>query len=564
MSLLSIAKARTFEEAHMKFNDLVDAHNGHVKEAFVNYVKEGHSHESICSLFEKSLQKFDRKDLGQYYTPKSIVEYMLSELAIKKDSIILDPSCGCGSFLLTASDIFKKKYGIQFLNNIYGVDINDDATNMTRLCLYMKADFKENYVPVIKQNIKTGNSIVSNRAINKDSFDWNTEFREVMKDGGFDFIIGNPPYVTLDSSAFDATESIYTQITDGPVNAATLMIGKSLDLLKEDGILAFLLPKSILYVDSYAKLRNYLAHNTEILQIYDLGSKFKDVRGEQFILFVRKTLPEKTSNVKVRIFKNKEKSLSEQSSMTIKQDKLAGMDKFLTFDSQAYYELISKLSGIGVKLSDFVDGRIFRGLPVGGNQATLERKSPASEQVIRGKDISKFRLKALPFMDNETLSNQSQGKIESLKHKKVVLQNIFSAESGAIAVYDPDKTLTLDTVTNVMVKDDEQGKYLLAILSSKLINFYIMYALFNRSKLTMHMDKSYLGLIPVIANPSREKLNKLIKIIDFLLKNTDAELRKERNKEIDEVVYDIYCLSDKEIKMVEEATGKMLSKKSLW
>ena len=144
------------------------------------------------------------------------------------------------------------------------------------------------------------------------------------------------------------------------------------------------------------------------------------------------------------------------------------------------------------------------------------------------------------------------------------MQNIFSAESGVIAVYDSNKALTLDTVTNVIVEDDEKGKYLLALLSSKLINFYIMYALFNRSRLTMHMDKSYLGSIPVIANPSKIKLNTLIKIIDFLLKNKDVELRKAKNREIDEIVYDIYSLTDKEIKMVEEATAKIFSKKSIW
>ncbi len=318
MSLFSVSGTKMLEEAHTKLDGLVDAHNGHVKELFIDSVRNNHSHDSMGQLFEKSLEKFERKDMGQYYTPKLIVEYMISQLDIKKDSKVLDPSCGCGSFLLTLFDVFKEKYGIQFIKNIFGVDINDAATDMTRLCLSRKSGFKDNYVPLIRQNIKTGNSIVLNRILDKSAFDWNFEFRDVMKNGGFDFIIGNPPYVTLTSADFDASESIYNQLTDGPVNAATLMIGKSLDLLKENGILAFLLPKSILYVDSYAKLRNYLAHNTEILQIYDLGSKFKDVRGEQFILFVRKSIPDKESHVKVCVFKDKAKGLSEQSFIKIK------------------------------------------------------------------------------------------------------------------------------------------------------------------------------------------------------------------------------------------------------
>ena len=73
----------------------------------------------IAAFFENSLLEEERKDRGQYYTPKSIVEYMIAQLDIKKDSKIVDPSCGCGSFLLTVFDIFHKKYGANFLNNIY-------------------------------------------------------------------------------------------------------------------------------------------------------------------------------------------------------------------------------------------------------------------------------------------------------------------------------------------------------------------------------------------------------------------------------------------------------------
>lgn len=558
-------EATILEEARVKLDTLIGTRKGRLKDLFVDSVKNGHTHESIGHLFEKSLEKFERKDMGQYYTPKTIVEYMISQLKITRESKVLDPACGCGSFLLTVFDVFKEKYGIQFLRNIFGVDINDDATNMTRLCLHMKSGFKDNYVSLIKQNIKTGNSIVSNRDLDRNAFDWSFEFTEVMKSGGFDFIIGNPPYVTLNNSKdFDPSESMYSQIIQGPVNAATLMIGKSLELLKENGVLAFLLPKSILYVDSYAKLRNYLAHNTEIIQIYDLGAKFRDVRGEQFILFIRKNVQKKESDVKVCTFNDKIKDLSEQSFITIKQDKLIGMGKFFTFDSQIHYELIAKMSNIGMKLNELVEGSIFRGLPVGGNHVAIEKDLPSAEHVIRGKDISKFRLKPLPVIGKKLLDEQSKGKIGNLKQRKVVLQNIFSAESGIIASYDPNKTLTLDTVTNIIVKDDEQGKYLLALLSSKLINFYIMYALFNRSRLTMHLDKSYLGSIPVIANPDKGKLNKIIKIMNFLLKNEDVDLRKSKNREIDEIVYNIYSLAEREIRLVEEATAKIFSKKSIW
>jgi len=557
-------EGRILNSVLIEADNLIDLRSRRVKDFFIDSVKKGHSSESIVNLFEHSLEKFERKDTGQYYTPKTIVEYIISQLDIREDSKILDPSCGCGSFLSTLFDKFKEKYSSEFLKNIYGVDINEDAANMTRLCMYMKADFNRRYIPFIKQNIKSGNSIVSNPALNKNAFSWENEYLDVMQKGGFDFIIGNPPYVTLRGlKDFDSSESIYRQIVEGPVNAATLMIGRSLDLLRKQGVLAFLLPKSILYVDSYRRLRNYLSHNTEILQIYDLGSKFKDVRGEQFILFVRKKTSIPDGNVKICVFADKNKEMSQQPYITLSYRKLKCLERFYTYEFREHYNLINRLSNVGTELRNLVDDKIFRGLPVGGNRAE-QKNDIGYEKIIRGRDIAKFRLKPLPFMKQELLEKQSKVKINELKQKKIVLQNIFSSEAGVIAAYDPYKLLNLDTVTNIVVKDDDEGKYFLALLNSKLINFYIMYALFNRSKLTMHLDKSYIGSIPVIPNPNQTSLNRLMRIVDSLHEVNDREMQKENNKEIDKIVYGIYDLSNQEIKLIEDAVNKMLSPRSLW
>lgn len=323
MSMTVVLDAQKLQSVHTKVDALVDSRNKYVKDLFLNSLAQGHSHDSIGYLYEKTLEKFEKKNIGQYYTPKPIVEYMISQLEIREDSTILDPSCGCGSFLLNIFDIYKHKYGVKCVKNIFGVDVNDDAANMTRLCLYAKTGLKDSFLSSIKNNIRTGNSLSSNRVLSKNAFNWHTEFSNIMHNGGFDFIIGNPPYVTVKNDIyFDISESIYTHIVNGPVNAATLMIGRCIELLKDGGVLTFLLPKSILYVDSYAKLRSYLVSNTEILQIYDLGARFKDVRGEQFILFIRKTFPNTKSKTKLCIFTDKKKPLEKQSSIVVGQNLL--------------------------------------------------------------------------------------------------------------------------------------------------------------------------------------------------------------------------------------------------
>ncbi len=565
MSALSVSNVKLLNKIQREFNYLVGAKNDNIKNIFIDFFKNASSTEIIGKHFEHSLEKIDRKNRGQYYTPSVIAEYIISQLNIKDDSKILDPACGCGSFLLTIFDLFKDKYGIEFLNNIHGVDINEDAVKMTQICLYLKSTFNDNYIDIIKRNIKVGNSIVINKKICKNGFDWYLEFNNVMCEGGFDFIIGNPPYVTISKCRdFDLSESIYKKIVNGSVNAASLMIGRSLELLKKNGILAFLLPKSILHVNSYSKLRKYIVENTEILKIFDLGSKFKDVRGEQVILIIKKKMPLLKNEIRINTTICKDEELSNQPFITIQQNKFVESGRFLTFSDIKHYKIIERISRLGVSLEKFVNGKIFRGVSVGGNYTQPKTENGRGVEVVRGKDIKKYIIRSLNILNNKFLEGQSKEKIKNIMNRKVVLQNIFSSESGVIAAYDDKKLLTLDTVTNILVSNDKKGKYILALLNSKLINFYLMYGIFNRSRLTMHMDKSYIGLIPIKENPNKIQLDKLIEIIDLLREGKDLKLQKEKNRQIDELVYDIYSLKKEEIEIVEEGVLNLLSEKSLW
>ncbi|MBU0572176.1 N-6 DNA methylase [Patescibacteria group bacterium] len=552
-----------FNRVNKNFINLLGSQS--LKNIPYNLFEKDRKAELIGSFFERSLCVEERKGKGQYYTPKPIVEYMISQLDIKKDSTILDPSCGCGSFLLTLYDIMRSKFDKDFIRNIYGVDLNEKAVKITRACLYMQSDFEDEYIDIVKGNIRVGNSIVENKQIDRLGFNWNKEFKGIMEHGGFDFVIGNPPYVTLRKDEdFDVAEAMYNEIINSPVNAATLMIGRGLELLKDNGALAFLLPKSILFVDSYANLRKYLATKTEIQQIFDLGLKFKDVRGEQVILIVKKKAEAKKSKVKIYVYSNNNTKLEERPKVEILQEELVKAKKFLTYEDTSIYDLVNKITDMGTTLTDFVDGEIFRGLPIGGNSLVETKRN--GEEIIRGKSIEKFRIKKPLYLSREVLEKQSSIKIEKMKNKKVVLQNIFSSESGVISAYDTKGLLTVDTVTNIIVEDDDKAKYILALLNSKLINFYLMYGVFNRSRLTMHLDKSYIGLIPVVQNMDEKELSQIVKIIDDinLMQQEERSSVKKKYKEIDLLVYKYYGLKKDEIMLIENAMSKMLSEKSAW
>lgn len=521
--------------------------------------------EDVGTLFEKSLKQIERKNAGQFYTPTDIVQYIINSLPIKSDSKILDPTCGCGSFLLGMFDFLKNKYGVSALRNLFGVDLNTNAVNITRFGLFIKSGYNKSYLKTLIKNIRVGNSIVSNKALDSRSFDWQENFSSVMGEGGFDFIVGNPPYITLRADEFDSSEQNYSKIMNGPVNAASLMIVRSLDLLKRNGKLAFLLPKSLLYVHSYDLLRKFILANSKILQIFDLGQKFPDVRGEQIILILQKKKPRVNQNdILIRILRDYKIPLRKQPSVKINQQLLCTLNNFLALDNINCYKIIKELVRKSSCLGELVDGRIFRGLPIGANSAYISKTpSHKSHEVLRGGSIQKFKIKDKLYLKSANLA-LDDNKIDAMKEKKIVLQNIFSSEAGTIAAFDDNGIMTLDTVTNVIVENDSMAKYLLGLLNSKLINFYIMYGLFDRSRLTMHMDKSYLASIPLEQNPDKTIKRKITHLVTKAIKENDLPQIKKINKQIDQNVFDLYGINKKQAFIIETAVNGLLSEKSRW
>jgi type II restriction/modification system DNA methylase subunit YeeA len=127
---------------------------------------------------------------------------------------VLDPACGSGAFLVKVFDYLyaenlrvgkivkslfddEEIYKSILRNNIYGVDLNPESVEITKLSLWLKSAQKDRKLNNLDQNIKCGNSLIDNPAVaGERAFDRNKEFADIMKSGGFDVIVGNPPYVT--------------------------------------------------------------------------------------------------------------------------------------------------------------------------------------------------------------------------------------------------------------------------------------------------------------------------------------------------------------------------------
>ena len=483
---------------------------------------------------------------------------MVNFLNIKKNSKILDPTCGCGVFLVTAYN-YLKEINKNAIKNIYGVDLNTSATKIARINLWLRNGQDLDSLKILEENIKIGNSIVENKFVDKKAFNWKNKFSNIFNQNGFDFIIGNPPYVTLKNKRdYDVTESIYSEIANGSTNAASLVIAKSFELLKENGVMAFVLPKTLIRVNSYSKLREFLLENSKILHVYDLGDCFRGVRGEQVILFIQKTKDKNEINknkVLVKILENDD-NLENQKTFYLPQKIFQKYNTFLIFENKKYYDLIEKIRG--ENLEDIAE--IFRGITISPTSKLISNsKNKTNKSIIKGNDVSKFSYTNGYFVDTSKLNESS--KEELLKKNKIILQNIFSSEAGIISCIDKKGNLNFDTITNIVPKDSSYKlEYIFGLLNSKLINFYLKYAIYNKSKLTMHTDKVYIGKIPLLK--SDDKIEKeIINLVQKLNKNKD---KKSILRELDTKVYKLYKINKTEQNLIESALKKTMSEKSLW
>lgn len=527
----------------------IPEYSSEVKEIITRSHNTEVGEDTLGLSLQKLIDRIERKNSGQFYTPKEVVNYIIEFLKIRPNSTILDPTCGCGVFLATAYKHLKK-INQKAINNIYGVDLNKTASELTRINLWIQEKVKTRSLKILEENIRVGNSITENTTINQHAFNWKDQFKKVFRNGGFDFIIGNPPYLTVKKN-LDFDESEYSEIIDGPVNAASLIMFKSFFLLKDGGIMAFVLPKTLLRVKSYLKLRNFLLNKSKIIHIVDLGSYFNDVRGEQIILFLKKTNSKNEilkNKILINFFKKSDNLNIKKKEFYLEQELFKKYENFPIFENNILYSIIEKISKSGRKLDYYAS--IFRGLNLSPHSPFVRKiMTNDLKPIIKGKDISRLDYKTNYF------TNYGKNIIKKFKEEKIILQNIFSSESGLIAAKDSKGYISFDTVTNIVLNDRKIDiDYLLALLNSKLINFFLICFLFNKSKLTMHIDKFYIGKLPIVI-PSKKELIWIKRTIGKLKISNITALQAELDKKI----YSIYKISESEQRVIDTELRSIMS-----
>jgi hypothetical protein len=324
--------------AEYDFNSEVDVNIlGHIFEHSMGEVEEIAA-ELEGTAIEKD--KTRRKKDGVFYTPRYITRYIVNatlgvlcaqkctELGI--DNIILeeaketadkatlllelqkyktwllglkilDPACGSGAFLNQTLDFLVAEHrrvnalianisgaeaeaetnndDKQILeNNIFGVDINDESAEIAKLSLWLRTAQRGRTLSDLSNNIKCGNSLIDAPEIAGDkAFDWNAEFAEIMQNGGFDVVLGNPPYVRLQGlkANYEKESNFYQQnykAATANYDIYALFIEKSLSLINPNGKISYILPHKFLISEFGAGVRGLLAEGQFVEEILHFGS----------------------------------------------------------------------------------------------------------------------------------------------------------------------------------------------------------------------------------------------------------------------------------------------------
>ena len=156
-------------------------------------------------------------------------------------------------------------------NNLYGVDINEESVEIARLALWLRTAKPHRKLNSLNNNIKCGNSLISDPEIAGDkAFNWQAEFPQVFEKGGFDIVIGNPPYVNMVNILDEKQRKYYQKNYKTVKNKSDLysiFTEKSSLLLKENGLFGFIFSNSWMGTDSFSAFREFLAHDVKVTYI---------------------------------------------------------------------------------------------------------------------------------------------------------------------------------------------------------------------------------------------------------------------------------------------------------
>ena len=559
----------------------------------------GHIFENSIGDIEELKEdlKGRRKKDGIFYTPDYITDYIcrntiipylsksgkintvdqligeysgseIKELDLKvKEIKIIDPACGSGAFLNKAANVLleihesirEQLYAKDtldhvwdpieerreiLLNNIYGVDLNEESVDITKLSLFLKVCRKGLILPNLDNNIKCGNSLIDDPKYTNKPFSWEEEFPDIFYEGGFDVVIGNPPYVRHQGinnikKYLKVNYDTYTGLSDFYV----YFFEKGLDILKNGGMFSYISSDKFIKANYGKKLRKLILNfKFERFNEYKGKGVFIDAKVDPCIVLIKKVNP------------NFESQIIINDSFQIKQNIYD--ENSWKFENPKVMDLLEKLDQEGIKIKDIPDLHFHIGVMTGFNEAfiidgktknLLITNDLKNEEIIKpllaGKDVNRWKIDYRnrylilsksgdrTDLDYPTIVEFFKKYEEKLKvrwNKGKYWFNLRDCDyysefekpkliypeisQKLFATYDE-----LNFYTNakcfIITSETTELKFLGALLSSKVLNFIFKYICSPLSRTSANsneiprynLSKSFIELLPIYPATSKQQ-----------------------------------------------------------
>ncbi|MBE9089765.1 N-6 DNA methylase [Microcystis aeruginosa LEGE 11464] len=409
------------------------------------------------------------------------------------------------------------------------------------------------------------------------AFEWRFEFPEVLDDKGnfigFDVVIGNPPYVFARENFNDIIKRYFKdnfKTSQYQVNLFILFIEKTISILKNKGEFTIIVPNSMLMISSAKNLRKYLLNQTSLNEIINLmGYSFEGVNVETIIISSKKERFPEASKVKIFLNKNNEFTLvhTKQQSDFLQHEGF----ELNVFSDKRSDDLIQKLTLNSEKLDELV--LIKAGLKAyeSGKGNPKQTSDDVKERIydydykfdnnthkyLDGKDVNKYLIKWSGTYLRYGQNLASPRTFDLFNGKKIIIREITRKHpQSIIATYTEE--IYLFNMSNIAILEKENLeislKYILGLLNSKLISYYFIK---NTAKSVRQMFPKLiledLRKFPIKKIGTVEQ-QPFISIVDQILETKKFDPNADTTaleKEIDKIVYELYGLSEEEIRIIE-------------
>lgn len=483
-----------------------------VKNALGKYLEEQET-----AILEKHGLKAEIKDKN--YAKRALTAYEEYKRVVQNVKV-LDPACGSGAFLVKVFDylleenkrvgniladlrggkmeIFEtaEHYKEILQNNIYGVDLNPESVEITKLSLWLKTAQKGKKLANLSGNIKCGNSLIDDESVaGERAFKWEEEFPSIChseldsESRGFDVVVGNPPYVSSKNENISEDHKKHMnekyKTAQYQIDTYILFLEKGIELIKEKGKLGFIIPNAWMNNLFLAEVRKFLLENISFDEIAIMPSGvFEDATVDTVIVEVSKEIKKKNE---IAITKTEGENIVLLH--PIPQDQFLDNENYL-FDLYVSPEVLKIIQKVEDEVSSMEEVcEITRGVN------PYDKYRGQSEEIIKNRAYHSDHKKDETFVPELTGRNLSSWIMTwDRKHwisygewlaasrepkffegKRLLLRKI-PAKNRLVATFIEDQFVTDQSVYIALSKNKYfELKYVLSILNSALMGFYFKY-----------------------------------------------------------------------------------------